>query len=192
MNDLTNNRWPTVLTLLLVTANIITLSILWINQKGNGPGNRRLPAPPQGQVFEFIDHELKLDSVQRETYRKLREDHQAGLRPIQDSLRKLKDVFFALLQKTDVTDVEIEAAAKGISGLEQQTELHTFRHFQKLRVLCNTAQQKKFDEIIKQVLRMMAPPRNRQGPPPPGVKERGEQGPGDFPPPPGPENEPRK
>ena len=33
MNNLTNNRWLSVITLLLLTANIVTLALLWTNKK---------------------------------------------------------------------------------------------------------------------------------------------------------------
>ena len=73
MNNFTNNRWLTVVTLLLLTANIITLALLWTT-KNEDRGNMR-PAPG-GQVFEFLTKELKLDEQQQETYKKLRDEHQ--------------------------------------------------------------------------------------------------------------------
>jgi protein CpxP len=186
-----NNRWLTILTLLLVTANIVTLTLLWTSHGKRDREDRGMP-PPQGQVFEFLNNELKLDSSQREAYRKLREEHQQSQQVIQDSTRKQKDAFFALLQQPAVADGEVEAAAKKITDTQQKLELLTFRHFQKLRALCNTEQQKKFDSIIKDVLKRMAPQRNRMGPPPSGMEK---EGPGRFPPPPpgeGPVNEPPK
>jgi hypothetical protein len=55
MNNAINNRWISVITLLLLTANIITLTMLWINKTAkekpvDGP-------PPGGQVFAFITNE---------------------------------------------------------------------------------------------------------------------------------------
>ena len=144
-----NNRWLTLFTLLLVTANIVTLSLLWIHHKGNGPGDKNFRPPPRGQIFEFVNQELKLDSVQREGYRKLREEHQAGQRSIEDSIKKQKDIFFAMLQQPGIADSAIETGAKRIAEAEQKLELLTFRHFQKVRAICNAAQQKKFDEIIR-------------------------------------------
>ena len=185
MTTSTNNRWFTIVILLLLTANIATLTILWMNHKG---GDRRdNKPPPQGQVFEFITNELKLDSSQQAAYSKLREEHQAGQKAIQDSMRKAKDAFFALLQQPGTDEATVQAAAKKASDAQQQMEMLTFRHFQKVRAICNPEQQKKFDTIIQDVLRRMAPAR-RQGPPPP---RRPGEDPGRFPPPPGgPGNEP--
>jgi len=181
MNNSTNNRWLTVITLLLLTANIVTLALLWSHKKGgNGP---QPPQPGGGEVFEFITHELNLDSAQQVAYKKLREEHQAGQRPLQDSIRKAKDDFFELLKQANVTDSLIRGRNKKIGDLEQELNLRTYLHFQKLRAICTADQQKKFDSIIQEVLKRFAPPR-RQGPPPPGME--GERPGGDrMPPPPG-------
>ena len=173
MNNFTNNRWLSVIILLLLTANIVTLALLWTNKKTD-----REFANPQmqrgGQVFEFINHELNLDTAQQLTYKKLREEHQAGVRPLQDSIRKAKDRFFDLLQEENVAETTVQEYSNKIGELEQQRDVITFKHFQKLRAICNNEQQTKFDKIIKDVLRRMRGPKRPPGPPPPGME--GEEG----------------
>ena len=203
MSNSTNNRWLSIITLLLLTANIITLALLWTNKKPQR--EHRNPRPQQqqgGQIFEFITNELKLDSAQQETYKKLREEHQSQVRPLRDSIGKAKDNFFDLLKQENVSESMVENFSKKIGNLEQQREIFTFRHFQKLRVICNNEQKIMFDNIIQQALHQMAPakgPRPAPGqdgmrpgdddrPPPPGMRK------GDGPPPPGmrPEGPPKK
>lgn len=188
MNNSTNNRWLTIITIFLLTANMVTLAFLWTNHTTNDKKENRM-RPPNGQVFQFLTNELKLDSLQQVSYSKLRDEHQAGTKLLRDSIRKIKDAFFDLLQQPNVDENTVQAAAKKASETEQQMELLTFRHFQKVRAICNAEQQKKFDAVIKEVLRQMTPRNNRQGPPPP----REGEGPGrrppprtgdDFPPPP--------
>lgn len=174
MSNNTNNRWLTIVTLLLLTANIVTLALLWINRK---PAREHFnPPPPQpqpgGQVFEFITRELNLDSAQQETYKKLREEHQSQVRPLQDSIGQAKDKFFDLLKQETVADNVVETFSKKIGDLEQQRDVFTFRHFQKVRAVCTKEQKVKFDSIIQQALHQMARPR---GPRPPGVG-KGEPG----------------
>jgi periplasmic protein CpxP/Spy len=178
MSNATNNRWLTIITLLLLTANIVTLALLWTNKK---PDREQFnpPPPPQqpgGQVFEFLTSELKLDSVQQLTYKKLREEHQLQTRPFQDSIGKAKDSFFVLLKEENVAEIKIKEYSKRIGDLEQQRDVFTFKHFQKLRAICNKEQQIKFDSIIQKVLRSMGGPKRPQGPPPSGM-ENGERRP---------------
>lgn len=171
MSNATNNRWLTIITLLLLTANIVTLALLWTNKK---PDREQFnPPPPQqppgGQVFQFLTNELKLDSAQQETYKKLREEHQLQVRPLQDSIGKAKDSFFDLLKQENLADSLVESFSKKIGNLEQQRDVFTFRHFQKLRAICNKEQKIKFDSTIQQALRQMAP---RRGPRPGVEKDR--------------------
>jgi periplasmic protein CpxP/Spy len=176
MSFFTNNRLLSVITLLLLTANIATLGYLWMH-KNNAGGNMQ-PPPPAGQVFEFVTKELQLDSTQQLSYKKLREEHQAGQRPLQDSIRKAKDEFFELLKQSTPDEAAVQQQSSKVAATEQQLDLFTFKHFQKLRAICTTTQQQKFDDIIQDVLRRMAPAKRPQGPPPPGIR-------GGMPPPPG-------
>ena len=176
MNNLTNNRWLPVITLLLITANIVTLALLWTNKSRDKREGQH--PPPQGQVFEFLTHELKLDAAQQEAYKKLRDEHREGIRPMQDNIRKAKDSFFALLKQPNVPDSLIQLYSRKAVEADQQLDEFTFRHFQKLRAICNAGQQKRFDEIIQEALHRMAPPK-RPGPP-----GREGEGPDDQRPPP--------
>lgn len=169
MNNFTNNRWLSVITLLLLTANIVTLALLWTNKK-NEKEQVILQPKPGGQVFEFITHELNLDSAQQIAYEKMREAHQAGVRPLQDSIRNAKNTFFDLLADEKAGDAMIQGFSKRIAELEQQRDVLTFKHFQKLRAICNKKQQTKFDSIIQEVLRRMGGPKRPPGPPRPGME----------------------
>jgi len=172
MKNFTNNRWLGIAIIILLLANIVTLVLLWTNK--NKPGG--MP-PQQEQAFQFVTEQLQLTQQQQDAYKKLRDDHRAAQRLIQDSIHDAKDAFFALLQQPNVPDTVLNAAAKKCSALDEQADLLTFRHFQQVRAICTAEQQKKFDTIIKDVLRRMASGRP-QGPPPNG------RGPGDNMPPP--------
>ncbi len=155
------NKWLTIISILLLVANAVTLTLLW-NKKG-----REGPAPLQGQVFEFVTRELNLTQAQQNEYKVLREQHQAAQRLLQDSIRLAKDAFFELLRVPVVNDTVLQAASNKGLLLQQQLEIVTFKHFQKVRMLCTLVQQQKFDEIIKQVLLQMSGPRMRPPGPPP-------------------------
>jgi protein CpxP len=176
MNNNSNKRWLAIVIALLLIANVATLILLWSNSKS---GRDKQDAPPQGQVFEYVVKELQLNRQQQDAYAKLRTEHQQGQRMIADSMRKIKDSFFALLKDPAVPDSVVAAGSRKSAEMEQQLELLTFNHFQKVRAICTPEQQQKFDKIIEDVLHRMAKPRG--GPPPPG---RGGQGPEGMPPPP--------
>lgn len=159
MSNASNNRWLTIVTLLLLTANIVTLTLLWTSKKTHAEHFNPPPPQPGGQVFEFITRELQLDAAQQQTYKALREEHQSQVRPLQDSIGKAKDRFFDLLKQENVSDPLVTQYSAWIGKLEQQRDIFTFRHFQKLRAICTKEQKLRFDSIIQQALRQMSRPR---------------------------------
>lgn len=167
MKYFSNNRWLTIISIVLLVANVVTLTLLWTGEKRHREDRAAILPPPGGQVFEFITKELQLTPQQQDAYKILREEHQAAQRVLQDSIRKSKDAFFDLLPDSSLTDAVLKAQSDKGLAFQQQLELLTFRHFQKLRAICTAGQQQKFDAIIKEVLLQMSGPRMRpQGPPP--------------------------
>jgi Spy/CpxP family protein refolding chaperone len=165
------NKWLTIISILLLVANAVTLTLLWTNkEKHHRDEAAPMPPPPQGQAFEFITKELSLTQAQQDAYKILREEHQAAQRVLQDSIRFAKDAFFDLLKSPAVKDTVLQAASNKGLAFQQQLELMTFKHFQKVRTLCTPEQQKRFDEIIKQVLLQMSGPRMRPPGPPPEMQ----------------------
>ena len=162
MSNLKNNRWLSVATLILLVANIITLTLLWTNKKNENAAVKRMPP---GQVFQFLTNELQLTEQQQAAYRILRDQHQASQQQFRDSIRKAKDALFSLLKQPTVPDSLLQEYSKRATVYDQQLDMITFRHFQQVRALCDPTQQKKFDNIIQDVLRRMGQNRRGQGPP---------------------------
>jgi Spy/CpxP family protein refolding chaperone len=169
MKNISNNRWLTIISIILLVANAVTLTLLWSNHsKHRRDENAAVqPPPPGGQAFEYITNELKLTQQQQDAYKVLREAHHAAQVVLQDSIRKSKDVFFDLLQMPSVNDTVLHNASKKGLEFQEQLEIMTFKHFQQVRALCTPEQQKRFDEIIKEVVLQMNAPRMRPPGPPP-------------------------
>lgn len=171
-----SKRWLAIAIALLLIANVVTLILLWSHTK-NDKGK---DGQPQGQVFEYVVKELQLNHQQQDAYAQLRIEHQQGQRMISDSMRMVKDAFFALLKDPNVSDSLVSVNARKAADMEMQLEQLTFKHFQKVRAICTPEQQQKFDKIIEDVLHRMARPRGGP-PPPPGRDGHGPEG---MPPPP--------
>jgi protein CpxP len=178
MSYFSRNRSWAIAFLLLIAFNIATLATFWlVREKQPMPG----PAQREG-VVDFLVKELGFDSVQKQKLVRLRDEHQQQMMNVRKDNRAAKDTFFALLQKDTVTDSELEKAAQASTIADQRADVLTFRHFQEIRKLCTPEQQKKFNDVLEQVLRMIGPPQpgHQPGPPPP----RREGGMHDGPPPP--------
>lgn len=182
MNNGSKNKILSWLVILLVVANAATITMFWLNKS-------KRPAGPKGTPQEFLVNELKLDAKQQQQLDGLVKEHRRAAEALRGKTREAKERFFDLLKQTNVADSTKQAAAKAVSVITEELDLLTLDHFQKIRALCNPEQQKKFDDIIHQLTAMMGqprppgppggpegqhpngpgvPPRNEQGPPPPG------------------------
>lgn len=152
---------------LLLIANAVTIAFFWL-----GRGHR----PPQlkGSPQEFLSKELSLDTQQQTQLEELVKEHRSAAERIRPKIREAKETLFELIKQPGVTDSAKQAAAKAVSIQTEALDLLAFNHFQKIRALCTAEQQKKFDAIIQDVIRMigqqrppMGPRNGMQGPPPP-------------------------
>ncbi len=178
MNSGTKNKFLTGLVILLLVANAATITMFWLNRKP------KQPPMMKGTPKEFLVKELELDTKQQQQLETLVNDHRRTAEQLREKTKEAKEQLFDLLKQPGTTDSTKQAAAKAVSVITEELDLLTLNHFQKVRELCNADQQKKFDKIINDVVRMMAQPRPPMGPgqhpqgPPPGGPD------GERPPPP--------
>ena len=173
---------------LLIIVNIGTLTLFWFTRMNHDTLKENRGG---GGAAAFLIKELGFDSIQIEQFNMLKQEHQHSLHDIKKQIGDAKETYFKLLIDSTVSEQAIKEAAAKASVFEQQVDIITFHHLQKVRRICTPAQQKKFDEIIIDVIRMMGkqgapPPRNRDNDT--GRDSRPPEGDG-FPPPP-PSNEP--
>ncbi len=168
MSYFNNNKWWAIIVGLLIVLNTATLTFFWFERKNN-----TAQLPPQnnrGGARAYLTKELALDSLQQLEYFKLLEQHQQQTREIKLQIRDAKDAFFSLLANSAASTQTIDEAAKHAVEVEQKLDILTFNHFKSIRTICNATQQKKFDTIIKNAVKMMGPMQRPQGPPPHGGK----------------------
>lgn len=174
MNSGTKNKLLTWLVVLLLIANAATIAMFWL-------GKTKQPVQLKGEPRDFLIKELKLDTNQQAQLEVLVKEHRTAVEQLREKIKGAKDNLFGLLKEQNVSDSIKKNAAAAVSIITEEIDLLTLNHFQKVRSLCNPEQQKKFDEIIQQVIRMMGqqrPPMGAGGPPPGRPGE-------DRPPPPG-------
>lgn len=175
MNPASKNKLLIWCVVLLMIANVSVLATIWtIHHK------RQMP-PQRGTPGEFLIRQLSLDTKQQQQFEQLRKEHLEESFKIRGEIKEARDRFFKLLQQPNVNDTAKNAASAQVAKHLQALDLLTFDHFKKVRDICTPDQQKKFDEIIEDVLRMMSGP-----PPPPNGKRppNGNPPEGDRPPPP--------
>ena len=143
--------------ILLVIANIAVLATIWLTH------NKQ--RPERGTPADYLVKELGLNNEQQNKLRSLAEQHHERSLNIREQIKEARHDLFKLLKEPGVDDSTKKAAADNVAKNLEQLDLLTFDHFKEVRTICTPAQQKKFDEIIEEVLQMIAsgPLRGRPG-----------------------------
>lgn len=146
----------------LVLVNAGTLFYLFRTQKSS----RQMP-PEKGEgPAAYIIEQLKLDAQQQAEFKKLRDEHQATMRPAREEDKRLHQVFFSLVKTGKAAGAETDSLIGLMAAQRKLMEQATFTHFQKLRNLCTDAQKPKLDELVDELAtRMSGNPGRPPGPP---------------------------
>jgi len=155
MKSIEKSTFLTGIIVLLLFLNLGIVAFLWMNQ-------HEPRAEGRPDVGRFLIDELKMNEQQQAQYEELKEEHHNKIEHLQQQDRELHDRFFDLLRTPSADSLTIETLADSMAANRKQIEIATYQHFQKVRAICNAEQQKKFDAVTRQMLRMMGPP------PPPG------------------------
>jgi uncharacterized membrane protein len=163
-----------ILLILLLLGNIVTLGLVWFR-------TMRPPAPPdQAAAIDFLSKELRFDAKQQKALKQLMQQHRDETKEIRNQVKEAKDHFFDLLNDDNISDSAIEKASYAAVDAQRQMDVRVFKHFKRIKALCNDEQKKRFNEIIKDAIHRMARPAEGRpaGPPPEGAERP------DEPPPP--------
>lgn len=147
-----NSKFLKIVIVALLLINMATLGFMWSVHFRDGE-----PHHGQGDTFMFLTRELKLDAKQRLEYEQLRKQHHEAAEELQHKNKDLHDNLFKLLHTSIIDSLMVDNCTESIAAYQKQLELLTFYHFQKVRAICNPEQQKRFDGVIQDALRMMAP-----------------------------------
>lgn len=162
--------WAAIAVLLLLNIGLLVWIAFFSN--GNFAQPKRL----------FLETELKFDEKQAEVYRKLRHEHAQQMRSLRESVKEMKEAYYADLDKS-ISEDSLRVRANQIESKMADADVITFRHFQQVRQMCTPSQQKYFDEVILDLIRSI----DRPGPPRGGPPPKSDRPPMDDMPPPPPE-----
>ena len=159
-----NSKFFKIVILILLLINMATLTFIWSTSQRQQNFQSRPP-----DVGEFLTKKLELNEAQQKQFEELKHAHHEKVEVLRENNKKLHNDFFDLLKQPSVDSTTLRIAADAIMDNQRAIEMVTFYHFKEVRAICTPAQQKKFDEVISEALRMMSPrpPGPPNGGPPP-------------------------
>ena len=158
-----NNKALIFLVVILLLSNIglLLYFLLW-KKPDHKPGG-----PPKGEfsIVDYMKKEIGFNDEQTKQFQQLHESNRDSLKIIGDSIRSSKNALYKLMQQSSTAnDSEVSAAIRTLSSYQQRMELTMFRHFQRVRSICNPEQQVKLDSMVVRMNNRM--PGGRRGGPP--------------------------
>lgn len=153
MNFFEKSKVLTIAILGLLILNFATLGFLILHRP-------HLPfpmGPNRFQTHGYLAKELNLTDAQKTEFKKLREEHQANVMQLQDSIKSLKDQLFDQIKNDRVDTTMVNGIISKIADNQKRIELATFYHFSKVRTLLNDEQKQKFDKVMKDMSKMVGP-----------------------------------
>lgn len=172
METTTKNKVLYIVLGLLVILNIVSIGSMWM-MKGrdrihppflpDGPQmheqqgmERQQGLPPFKDGKMFLAEELNFTPEQTEKFNKLREEHFMSSKKLLDDMHKSMDDMMEQLKNKD-GDAKAEEYAAKSSEIHKELQLSAYKHFKSVRDICDDKQKEKFDVLIKDITKMMAP-----------------------------------
>jgi len=158
-----NNKALIFLVVILLLSNIglLLYFLLW-NKPQHKPSG-----PPKGEfsIVDYMKKEIGFNDEQTKQFQQLHELNRDSLKTIGDSIRSSKNALYKLMQQsTHVSDSAVNAAIRTLSVYQQRMEMNMFKHFERVRAICNPEQQVKLDSMVVRMNNRM--PGGRRGGPP--------------------------
>lgn len=140
----------------LLFLNLGTLGFLFSKRYKVGRGPRK----PDKLIIEG----LRLNEMQKIQFEALKKEHRSEIIEIEKNEKNYHKSYFELLKKESSDSVLVDSVIKSLSIAKYQKDLATFRHFQKLRLICTPSQKILFDSLVDEMgkILMHIPAPNKQ------------------------------
>ncbi len=138
----------------LVLLNLGTLGFLFSKRYIGGRGPRK----PDKLIIEG----LKLNDAQKLQFDDLKKEHRSQINDIEKGEKVYHKAYFDLLKSASTDSLTIDSVIKSISNAKYHKDLATYKHFQKLRLMCEPNQQILFDSLVNDMGKiLMHMPQNK-------------------------------
>jgi Spy/CpxP family protein refolding chaperone len=127
----------------LVLLNLGTLGFLFSKRYIGGRGPRK----PDKLIIEG----LKLNDAQKSQFELLKKEHRTQINEIEKGEKAYHKAYFDLLKSASTDSLTIDSVIRSISNAKYDKDLATYKHFQKIRLMCEPPQQILFDSLVDEM-----------------------------------------
>jgi periplasmic protein CpxP/Spy len=132
-----------VVTLMLLNVGLMAFFVVMKPRLDAGDGNG-----PRKIIIE----KLHFDAPQQEEYAVLIDEHRGQIERMEAQIRQTKESLYSQLNQSVVDERVKDSLIAVLVDCQKQIENAHFSHFQKIKLLCNTPEQKEdFKDLAKQL-----------------------------------------
>jgi len=153
MNNIKINRLLLLITILLLSGNLVMLSFIWLKKPilNEQPIKENINRPSRNNFEHRIANELQLSPKQIDTYHVLKEAYMIKIRNLLDSIKQNKWLIHQELMKESPNINFINQISDSIGQLNAEFEKINYYHLFKLREGLNEEQLEKYENLLKQL-----------------------------------------
>ena len=143
------NKWLLTVIVILVLINITTLCAFWLMRK-----------PPHPPALEKIfEKELSLTPEQVTQFRALDDKHRTRGMQLQDSMKSYKNGLFEEMLSDNPNEVTLDSINSKIGAIQIALDKNLIQHYNELKVICTSNEQKeKLKTIFQKAIKRPPPP----------------------------------
>lgn len=146
-----NKKYYLIILVILVILNVFSWRIWWIYPPGKQPVLSQLMEKDKGRRngggMRFLEDRLNLDEIQKQEFKQLRKEYFAEINGINEQIDALRKELMNHLMKEDVS-LKKDSIFKLMTHHKMKFEKATFKHFNKMRTLCNDEQKEVYDTLF--------------------------------------------
>lgn len=144
-----NNKALIFLVVVLLLSNVGLLLYFLVGKK---PGNRQWGGQKGDfSIVDFMKKEVGFNEEQTKQFKELHDKNRDSLKVLGDNIRTAKNELYKLLQQANAPDSIVYGRAEHLAQNQKSMELAMFRHFQKVRAICDSQQQVKLDSLVSRM-----------------------------------------
>lgn len=141
-----NNKALLIIIGVLLVSNLALLAKYMVGGK-----EQKTTRKTERSATDYMVRELQLNESQAEQFKTLWETVKEKNRPYFDSLRTTRENLYRHLKNEPQPEETIRSIADTIARYEAQLTLNNYRHFRKVRAICDSTQQIKLDTLIQRM-----------------------------------------
>jgi periplasmic protein CpxP/Spy len=157
MDILQKNKLLTLLVTVLIIINIALIASFWIFNDKHENGNPNKEKTEVNNIIDFFKIELAFNPAQSDSIEKLFKNYLVKSNEMREKIRRAHNEINNKVLK-NINTYEVKNEFENLGNKKAELDKMSYEFFYDLRSLCNEEQKGKFDNLFKDIIRLINKP----------------------------------